>query len=125
MGCQLRGDLEHYVSSVDPCICYHHNDAMLSVGFKDYFTILRAALYAEPFVNVKVSATAELPIEGKEPELAFGFAMKPSRESEARMKVDQKGFLSLCYKSLVGDNMTIAVNATVLLSFLSLMNRHL
>ena len=53
MGCQLRGDLEHYVSSVDPCICYHHNDAMLSVGFKDYFTILRAALYAEPFVNVK------------------------------------------------------------------------
>lgn len=112
-GCKMMGDQERRIASVDPCVCYRKRDITLSLGTTNYFTTIRSALLAEPFVNVQVAATVDLPLEGKGPSIAFGFRMKPSRDSETRMKVDDKGIVSLCYKAGVGENMTFVLSAAV------------
>ena len=112
-GCKMMGDQEHRVASIDPCLCYRKEDVTLSLGTANYFTTIRSALLAEPFVNVQVAATVDLPLEDSKPSLAFGFRMKPSRETETRMKVDDKGVLSLCYKHGVGKNTTFVLTAAV------------
>lgn len=112
-GCRIKGDREQRIASIDPCVCYRNEDLTFSLGATNFFTCLRSALIAEPFVNVRVAATMDLPLEGKQPSLAFGFCMKPSRDTETRMKVDDKGIVSLCYKSTIVQNTTLVFTAAV------------
>lgn len=86
---------------------------MFSFGTSEYCTILNGAIFAEPFRNVRFGATMDLPLEGKAPELAFGCAVKPSRNSETRVKVDSKGFVSMYYKGVMNDHFNYSFTLNV------------
>lgn len=113
VGCRLSGNISQHLSSIDPCICYKFSDATFSLSSSDFFTILHGALYATPFTNVQIAAIADLPVEGAAPEISFGFCMKPQKNVETRMKVDNKGMMSVCYKTLVGEKMLFTMTASV------------
>lgn len=113
VGCRLSGDVRQHLSSIDPCVCYKFSDAAFSLSSSNFFTVLHGALYATPFTNVQIAAITDLPIEGAAPEISFGFCMKPQKNVETRMKVDSKGMMSVCYKTLVGESMLFTMTASV------------
>lgn len=113
MGCKMQGSTEELVESIDAAVAYRHKDAVFSFGTMNYCTVLKGAIFAEPYRNVRFGATMQLPLEEKTPGLAFGCAVKPSRYSETRVKVDTKGRVSMYYKGVANDKFTYSFTLNV------------
>lgn len=111
----MQGSTEELIESIDAAVAYNYKDAVFSLGTMNYCTILKGAIFAEPYRNVRFGATMELPLEGKSPELAFGCAVKPSRDSETRVKVNTTGCVSLYYKGVANDHLTYSFTLNVVI----------
>ena len=107
-GLKLEGNREKLVQTVDPCLLFVHYDFWISVGFSNLFSVLNCNLAMVPYRNVVVASTIKLPFEETTPLIDFGF-----RLNNNRLKVDNKGVVSVSHKRSVGSNATFIISACV------------
>ncbi|KAK8805813.1 hypothetical protein WA158_002469 [Blastocystis sp. Blastoise] len=68
-----------------------------------------ASLYCTPYSNVKVGATATLPLKDtKKPSVEFGVAVKPNQDQEWRAKVTNDGKVTAVWKNSIEDRVTVS-----------------
>ena len=84
MGCRVSGNRDGYIGSIDTAVGYRYRDAVFSVVLHSFSTIISGAVYMKPFKN-----------------------------SEMRLKVDNEGILSAYFKKSLTPDMVISGTASV------------
>ena len=113
MGARVLGDKQSILRSLDPLIIYENRGTAFFLSTENLFSTLHGAVLTEPFRNIRSGIFCDFSFAKKAPEIAFGIASKPYRNSELLVKVNAKGTLLASYHLCLNKNVTLLTSLEV------------